>query len=265
MPVKTLTILCIGDVFGEPGRRALVTFLPQVKSELQVDLVVANVENAAAGFGVTPALAKGFLEAGVDVMTSGNHIWDRKEIFGYIVKENLLLRPANYPAGTPGVGSVVVKAGAHQVGVLNLQGRTFMASIDCPFAKADEELLRLRTETSVIVVDMHAEATSEKQAMGWYLDGRVSAVVGTHSHVQTADERILTQGTAYLTDLGLTGPIDSVIGVEPELAIQRFRTGMPSRFEPARGRARFQGAVIRIDPDSGRALSIERVQRDLPA
>ena len=152
---------------------------------------------------------------------------------------------------TAGVGSVVVKAGAHQVGVLNLQGRTFMAPIDCPFARADEELLRLRAETSIIVVDMHAEATSEKQAMGWYLDGRVSAVVGTHSHVQTADERLLPQGTAYLTDLGLTGPIDSVIGVEPELAIQRFRTGMPNRFEPARGRARFQGAVIRVDPESG--------------
>jgi metallophosphoesterase (TIGR00282 family) len=253
MPVKALTILCIGDIFGEPGRRALVTFLPRLRSELQIDLVVANVENAAAGFGVTPALARGFLEAGVDVMTSGNHIWDRKEIFGYIVKENLLLRPANYPSGTPGVGSVIVK------------GRTFMASIDCPFTRADEELAQLRAETPLIVVDMHAEATSEKQAMGWYLDGRVSAVVGTHSHVQTADERILPQGTAYLTDLGLTGPFDSVIGVEPELAIQRFRTGMPNRFEPARGRARFQGAVIRVDTESGRALAIERVQRDLPA
>jgi 2',3'-cyclic-nucleotide 2'-phosphodiesterase len=265
MSAKPLTVLCIGDIFGEPGRRALVAFLPRLRSELQLDLVVANVENAAAGFGVTPQLARGFLDAGVDVMTSGNHIWDRKEILGYIVKENLLLRPANYPAGTPGVGSVVVKAGAHQVGVLNLQGRTFMASIDCPFAKADEELERLRTETSVIIVDMHAEATSEKQALGWFLDGRVSAVVGTHSHVQTADERILPQGTAYLTDLGLTGPFDSVIGVEPELAIQRFRTGMPNRFEPARGRSRLQGAAIRIDPESGRALAIERVQRDLPA
>ena len=159
--VKVLTVLCVGDVFGEPGRRALVTFLPRLRSEFQIDLVVANVENAAAGFGVTPALARGFLDAGVDVMTSGNHIWDRKEIVEYIVKENLLLRPANYPAGTPGVGSVVVKAGAHQVGVLNLMGRIFMANIDCPFAKADEELLRLRAETPLIVVDMHAEATSE--------------------------------------------------------------------------------------------------------
>jgi len=262
--VKALTILCVGDIFGEPGRRALVAFLPRLRSELQIDLVVANVENAAAGFGVTPQLARGFLEAGVDVMTSGNHIWDRKEILGYIVKENLLLRPANYPSGTPGVGSVVVKAGAHQVGVLNLQGRTFMASIDCPFAKADEELERLRTETSVIVVDMHAEATSEKQAMGWYLDGRVSAVVGTHSHVQTADERILPGRTAYITDLGLTGPVDSVIGVEKDLAIQRFLTGMPNRFEPAKGRAAVQGVVIRIDPETGGAVGIERLRRDLP-
>ncbi len=262
--MKALTVLCIGDVFGEPGRKALAEALPRLRAELEVDLVVANVENAAAGFGVTPALARGFLDGGVDVMTSGNHIWDRKEIIEYIVKENLLLRPANYPRGTPGVGSVVVKAGAERVAVLNLQGRVFMPTIDCPFVMADEEVARLRRETAIIVVDMHAEATSEKQAMGWYLAGRASAVVGTHSHVQTADERILAGGTAFLTDLGLTGPIDSVIGVEKELAIQRFLTGMPNRFEPAKGRARVQGAVIRIDPESGHATAIERVQRDFP-
>jgi metallophosphoesterase (TIGR00282 family) len=262
--VKSLNVLCIGDVFGEPGRKALAHFLPRLRGELEVDLVVANVENAAAGFGVTPALARGFLGGGIDVMTSGNHIWDRKEIIEYIVKENLLLRPANYPAGTPGVGSVVVKAGAHRVGVLNLQGRVFMSPIDCPFATADAEVARLRAETSIIVVDMHGEATSEKQAIGWYLDGRVSAVVGTHSHVQTADERLLPGGTAFLTDLGITGPFDSVIGVDKELAIQRFRTGMPNRFEPATGRARVQGALVRIDPESGRAVAIERVQRELP-
>jgi 2',3'-cyclic-nucleotide 2'-phosphodiesterase len=262
--VKSLNVLCIGDIFGEPGRKALAHFLPRLRAELEVDLVVANVENAAAGFGVTPALARGFLGGGIDVMTSGNHIWDRKEIIEYIVKENLLLRPANYPSGTPGVGSVVVKAGAHRVGVLNLQGRVFMNPIDCPFATADAELARLRAETSIIVVDMHGEATSEKQAMGWYLDGRVSAVVGSHSHVQTADERLLPGGTAFLTDLGITGPFDSVIGVDKELAIQRFRTGMPNRFEPAKGRVRVQGAVVRIDPESGRAIGIERVQREHP-
>jgi metallophosphoesterase (TIGR00282 family) len=260
--LKRLTVLCIGDVFGEPGRKALAHFLPRLRAEAEVDLVVANVENAAAGFGVTPALARGFLDGGVDVLTSGNHIWDRKEIVEYIVKENLLLRPANYPRGTPGVGSVVVKAGAHRVGILNLQGRVFMPSIDCPFVTADAEVERLRAESAAIIVDMHAEATSEKQAMGWYLDGRVSAVVGTHSHVQTADERLLPGGTAYLTDLGITGPIDSVIGVVKEQAIQRFLTGMPNRFEPAKGRARVQGAVIRIDADSGRATAIERIQRD---
>jgi metallophosphoesterase (TIGR00282 family) len=262
--VKLLTVLAIGDVFGEPGRRALAHFLPALRAEHEVDFVVVNVENAAAGFGVTPGLARGFLEGGADVLTSGNHVWDRKEILEYIVRENLLLRPANYPTGSPGVGSIVVKAGAYRVGVLNLQGRVFMTPIDCPFATADVEVARLRAETPIIVVDMHAEATSEKQAMGWYLDGRVSAVVGTHSHVQTADERILTGGTAYMTDLGITGPIDSVIGVAKEQAIQRFLTGMPNRFEPARGRALVQGAVVRIDPESGRAVAIERIRRELP-
>ena len=262
--MKALTILCIGDIFGEPGRRALVTFLPRLRSELQVDLVVANVENAAAGFGVTPALARGFLEAGVDVMTSGNHIWDRKEIVGYIVKENLLLRPANYPAGTPGVGSVLVKAGVHQVGVLNLQGRTFMAPIDCPFARADEELQQLRAETPLIVVDMHAEATSEKQAIGWYLDGRVSAVIGTHTHVQTADERVLPQGTAYLSDAGMCGPLDSVIGVRKELVIERFLTQRMNHFETAKSVVYLQGCVIDIDEATGKARSIERVRERLP-
>jgi metallophosphoesterase (TIGR00282 family) len=193
-------------------------------------------------------------------MTSGNHIWDKKEIIEYIGKENLLLRPANYPPGTPGAGSIVIKAGPHKVAVLNLMGRVFLPQLDCPFRKADEELERLRAETSIIVVDMHAEATSESQAMGWHLDGRVSVVVGTHRHVQTADERLLPKGTAYITDLGLTGPTDSVIGVEPELALARFLSGMPNRFEPAKGPAMLQGAVIRIDPETGRGLSIERLR-----
>jgi metallophosphoesterase (TIGR00282 family) len=196
----------------------------------------------------------------VDVMTSGNHIWDKKEIIEYIGKENLLLRPANYPPGTPGAGSIVVKAGPHKVAVLNLMGRVFLPQLDCPFRKADEELERLRAETSIIVVDMHAEATSESQAMGWHLDGRVSVVVGTHRHVQTADERLLPKGTAYITDLGLTGPTDSVIGVEPELALARFISGMPNRFEPAKGPAMLQGVVVRIDPETGRGLSIERLR-----
>ena len=262
---RPVTVLCVGDVFGEPGRKAVQTLLPRLRKQYEVDLAVVNVENAAAGFGVTPLIARTFLDQGVDVMTSGNHIWDRKEVIGYIVKENLLLRPANYPPGTPGTGSVVVKAGPHKVAVLNMMGRVFLPHLDCPFRKADEEIPRLRQDTPIIVVDMHSEATSEAQAMGWYLDGRVSAVVGTHRHVQTADERLLPQGTAFITDLGMTGPVDSVIGVEPELAISRFLTQMPNKFEPAKGPAALHGAVIRIDPDTGRALSIERLRVPLPA
>ncbi len=206
---KPLTVICVGDVFGEPGRRAIQMLLPKLKKQHEADLAVVNVENSASGFGVTPLIARTFLEQGVDVMTSGNHIWDKKEIIEYINKENLLLRPANYPPGTPGAGSIVVKAGPHKVAVLNLMGRVFLPQLDCPFRKADEELEKLRAETSFIIVDMHAEATSESQAMGWHLDGRVSAVVGTHRHVQTADERLLPKGTAYITDLGLTGPVSS--------------------------------------------------------
>jgi hypothetical protein len=262
---RPLTVLCVGDVFGEPGRRAIQALLPRLRKQHEADLTVVNVENAAAGAGVTPPIARAFLDQGVDVMTSGNHIWDKKEIIDYIVKENLLLRPANYPEGTPGVGSIVVKAGPHRVAVLNLMGRVFLPSLDCPFRKADEEIARLRQETPLIVVDMHSEATSEAQAMGWYLDGRVSAVVGTHRHVQTADERVLPRGTAYITDLGMTGPTDSVIGVDPAIALQRFLTQMPNRFEPAKGPAALHGAVIRIDPDSGRGLSIERLRVPLPA
>ncbi len=257
---RPLTVLCVGDVFGEPGRRAVAALLPKLKKQHEADLAIVNVENAAAGFGVTPPLARAILEHGADVMTSGNHIWDKKEIIEYIVKENLLLRPANFPPGAPGAGSIVVKAGPHKVAVLNLMGRVFLPNLDCPFRKADEELAHLRRETPIIVIDMHSEATSESQAMGWYLDGRVSAVVGTHRHVQTADERILPKGTAYITDLGMTGPTDSVIGVDPAIALQRFLTQMPNRFEPAKGPAALHGAVIRIDPETGRGLSIERLR-----
>jgi metallophosphoesterase (TIGR00282 family) len=257
---KPLTVVCVGDVFGEPGRRAVKQLLPGIKKQHDVDLAIVNVENAAAGYGVLPAMCKEFQDAGADVMTSGNHIWDKKEIVEYITKENLLLRPANFPPGVPGVGSVVVKAGPHKVGVLNLMGRVFLPMLDCPFRKADEELQRLRDETAIVIVDMHCEATSESQAMGWYLDGRVSAVVGTHRHVQTADERLLPKGTAYITDLGMTGPTDSIIGADPAAALQRFLTQMSTRLEPAKGPAALHGAVIRIDPDTGRGLSIERLR-----
>ncbi|MGH7323442.1 MAG: TIGR00282 family metallophosphoesterase [Candidatus Rokuibacteriota bacterium] len=255
-----MNILMVGDVFGEPGRAAVRKLLPRLREEHRADFVVVNVENAAAGFGVTPQIARELLDYGADVMTSGNHIWDRKEIVEYITRENLLLRPANFPSGTPGAGHVSVKAGPHRVAVLNLMGRVFMSPIDCPFRKADAVIPELRKETSIILVDMHAEATSESVAMGWYLDGRVSAVVGTHRHVQTADERILPRGTAYITDVGMTGPIDSVIGVDTDIILQRFLTQMPVRFEPAKGPAALHGVVITVDPETGRASDIRRLR-----
>ena len=256
-----MNILMVGDVYGEPGRAAITKLLPRLRQEHAIDCCVVNVENAAGGFGVTPPIARQILAAGADVMTSGNHIWDKKEIVEYLTKENLLLRPANFPAGTPGVGHVTVKCGPHKVAVLNLMGRVFMLPIDCPFRAADAILPELRKDTPIILVDMHAEATSESLAMGWYLDGRVSAVVGTHRHVQTADERVLPGGTAYITDLGLTGPTDGVIGVDRDQIIQRFLQQMPIRFETAKGPAALQGVVITLDrPDTGRASSIRRLR-----
>jgi hypothetical protein len=255
-----MNILMVGDVYGEPGRAAVTRLLPRLRQEHAIDLAVVNVENAAGGFGVTAPIARQILDAGADVMTSGNHIWDKREIVEYIVKEDRLLRPANFPAGTPGVGTVTVKCGAHRVAVLNLMGRVFMLPIDCPFRTADALLPELQRETPIILVDMHAEATSESLAMGWYLDGRVSAVVGTHRHVQTADERVLPGGTAYITDLGLTGPTDGVIGVDRDQIIQRFLHQMPIRFETAKGPASLQGVVITLDPETGRASDIRRLR-----
>ena len=249
----------VGDVYGEPGRAAIGKLLPRLRQQHAIDLAVVNVENAAGGFGITPPIARTLLDQGVDVMTSGNHIWDKKEIVEYIARENLLLRPANFPVGTPGSGFITVKAGPHRVAVLNLMGRVFMHAIDCPFRKADEVIPELRRETPVILVDMHAEATSESIAMGWYLDGRVSAVIGTHRHVQTADERVLPGGTAYITDIGLTGPTDGVIGVDREQIIHRFLTQIPIRFETAKGPAKLHGVVIVVDPETGRASDIRRL------
>jgi len=254
-----MNILMVGDVYGESGRAAVAKLLPKLRREHAIDFCVVNVENAAGGFGVTAPIARQILEHGADVMTSGNHIWDKKEIVAYIVKENLLLRPANFPAGTPGAGHVTVKCGPHKIAVVNLMGRVFMLPIDCPFRKADELVPELRSETPIVLVDMHCEATSESLAMGWYLAGRVSAVVGTHRHVQTADERILPGGTAYITDLGLTGPTDGVIGVDRDQIIQRFLQQMPIRFETAKGPAALQGVVIVVDPDTGRSSSIRRL------
>jgi metallophosphoesterase (TIGR00282 family) len=255
-----MNILMVGDVFGEPGRAAVKKLLPGLRRQHEVDMAVVNVENAAGGSGVLPAMIREFLDAGADVLTSGNHVFRKKEIIPAIARENLLLRPANYPTGTPGAGHVTVKAGPHRIGVLNLMGRIFMDPIDCPFRKADEVLAELARETRIVLVDMHAEATSESIAMGWYLDGRVSAVVGTHRHVQTADERVLPGGTAYITDLGMTGPTEGVIGVDRAIVLQRFLTQMPMRFEPARGPAALHGVLIVVDPDTGRASDIRRLR-----
>jgi len=254
-------VLFIGDIFGEPGRRAVARAVPKLVAQRQIDIVIGNGENAAGGFGITPELAEELFDLGLAVITTGNHAWDKKEILDYFPREPRLLRPANYPSGVPGQGSVVVEsAGGEQLGVLQLMGRAYMPTLDCPFQVAKRELATLKKRTTAVIVDMHAEATSEKMAMGHYLDGEVVAVVGTHTHVQTADDQILPKGTAYLTDIGMTGPLHSVIGVKKELAIEKFLTGMPRRFEVASGPSVFCAVLLELDARLGKALSIERIR-----
>ncbi|HZC80326.1 MAG TPA: TIGR00282 family metallophosphoesterase [Nitrospiraceae bacterium] len=256
-----MKVLFIGDIFGEPGRRALARAVPRLVAQRQIDIVIGNGENAAGGFGITPELAEELFDLGLAVITTGNHAWDKREILDYFPREPRLLRPANYPDGVPGHGSVVVEsAGGEKLGVLQLMGRAYMPTLDCPFQVAKKELAALKKRTAVVIVDMHAEATSEKMAMGHYLDGEVVAVVGTHTHVQTADDQILPKGTAYLTDIGMTGPLHSVIGVKKELAIEKFLTGMPRRFEVASGPSVFCAALLELDARLGKALSIERIR-----
>jgi metallophosphoesterase (TIGR00282 family) len=255
-----MNILFIGDIVGRPGRDLVHRGLRGLVEHYGIDLVIANAENSANGFGITRDIGHTLLEWGVDVMTSGNHIWDKKEVLEYIVTEPRLLRPANYPAGVPGRGSYVAQTGdGRAIGVINLMGRVFMVPIDDPFAGALREIEAIRHRTRIIFVDMHAEATSEKIAMGWYLDGKVTAVIGTHTHVQTADDRILPNGTAYLTDAGMTGPHDSIIGMEKEPSLARFLNGMPTKFEPAIGNPRLNGVVIEADEKTGRATKITRI------
>lgn len=256
-----MKVLFIGDIFGEPGRRALARAVPRLVVQRQIDIVIGNGENAAGGFGITPELADELFDLGLAVITTGNHAWDKKEILDYFPREPRLLRPANYPSGAPGSGSVVVEsAGGEQLGVLQLMGRAYMPTLDCPFQVAKKELAALKKRTAAVIVDMHAEATSEKMAMGHYLDGEVVAVVGTHTHVQTADDQILPKGTAYMTDIGMTGPLHSVIGVKKELAIEKFLTGMPRRFEVASGPSVFCAVLLELDARLGKALSIERIR-----
>jgi metallophosphoesterase (TIGR00282 family) len=253
-------ILFIGDIVGRPGRELVRRGLAALVDRHQIDIVIANAENAAAGFGITREIGDQILGWGVDVMTSGNHIWDKKEAIAYIGVEPRLLRPANFPAGVPGNGTCLARTtDGRTVGVINIMGRVFMSNIDDPFAVVLHEIEAMRERTRVIFVDFHAEATSEKIAMGWHLDGKVAAVVGTHTHVQTADERILPKGTAYLTDVGMTGPHDSVIGVEIEAALGRFLNAMPARFETATGNPRLNAVVVDADERSGLATDIERL------
>ncbi len=255
-----IRLLFIGDIVGRPGRDLVRHGLQAIVERHQIDLVIANAENAAAGFGITREIGDHLLEWGVDVMTSGNHIWDKKEALDYIGAESRLLRPANYPAGAPGNGSYLARTrDGRSVGVVNVMGRVFMLNIDDPFTSVLREIEALKQRTRIIFVDFHAEATSEKIAMGWHLDGKVTAVIGTHTHVQTADERILPKGTAYLTDVGMTGPHDSIIGVEIEAALGRFLTALPAKFDTATGNPRLNAVIVEADEATGRATDIERL------
>ena len=257
MPDK-IRVLFLGDIIGRPGRKALKIIFPSLKEKYNPSLVIANGENAAGGIGITREVSQKLLEH-VDVLTSGNHIWDKREAIAYLDQEPRLLRPANYPPQNPGRGSYIFEdERGRKIAILNLQGRVFMEPIDCPFRKADEELKALKALTSVVVVDFHAEATSEKQAMGWYLDGRVSAVIGTHTHVPTADERILPLGTAFITDVGMIGGYRSVIGIRKDQALKRFLTARPQRFEPGKEGIFFSAVLVEADAKSGKALSIQK-------
>ena len=253
-----MRILFVGDIFGRPGRKVLADHLADIVSTREIDLVIANGENAAAGFGITPRLAEELFKLGVDVLTTGNHVWDRKEILDYFASEPRLLRGANYPQA-PGRGVFCGRSRSDvPFAVLHLIGRIFMAPLDCPFRTAEAELARLPDECRIRIVDFHAEATSEKQAFGWFLDGRATAVIGTHTHVPTADERVLPNGTAFITDVGMTGPYESVIGVDRHIALRKFLTQMPARYEPAEGDVRLASVIIDADEATGRARSIER-------
>ena len=256
-----MNVLFIGDIMGDPGRKALGRLLPKLIVQRRIDVVIGNGENVAGGFGITPDLVEELFDLGLSVITTGNHAWDKKEIVDFFPREPRLLRPANYPDGVPGRGAYVLTTpNGESLGVLHLMGRAFMPTIDCPFQVARREVERLKKAVAAIVVDMHAEATSEKMAMGHFLDGSVTAVVGTHTHVQTADEQMLPKGTAYITDIGMTGPLHSVIGIKKELAIEKFLTGMPRRFEVASGPVVFCAVLVNLDTRLGKALSIERVR-----
>lgn len=262
--IKTMKILVIGDIVGSPGREAIKTLVSPLKQELGIDFVIANAENASGGSGITAKVAAELFASGVDVLTSGDHIWKKPEIFELINQEERILRPLNFPSGAPGRGAKVFKGkNGVKVGVININGRVFMDALECPFKTALKAVEELAAETKIIIVDIHAEATSEKIALGWYLDGKVSAIFGTHTHIQTADEKILPQGTAYITDVGMTGPYDSVIGRRVEDVLTRFLSSIPVRFQVAEGNIQLHGALVEIDEATGKARSILRIQKKI--
>ncbi|WP_026701127.1 TIGR00282 family metallophosphoesterase [Salibacterium aidingense] len=255
-----MKLLFIGDVVGRPGRQMVQEYLPKLKKKYKPAVTIINGENAAGGKGITEKIYKVFLETGAQAVTLGNHTWDNKEIFEFMDRASSMIRPANFPEETPGSGYTLLKVNDLEIGVVNLIGRTFMQPNDCPFKKADQIVKELRKRTPYIFVDFHAETTSEKQAMGWYLDGRVTAVVGTHTHVQTADNRVLPKGTGYISDAGMTGPMDGILGMEKEAIINKFLTNLPVRFEVAGGREQLNGTLIEVDRKTGQAKNIERIQ-----
>jgi hypothetical protein len=257
-----MRLVFIGDIVGNVGRETVRRLLPWIEEKYRPHLVIANGENAAGGRGINAAIARDLYDWGVHGITMGNHTWDNRDIFNFIDEEPRMVRPANLPPGTPGQGAMIVKAGGKELAVLNLIGRTFLPPAECPFRTADDQLSELRKRTKCILVDFHAEATSEKIAMGWYLDGRASLVVGTHTHVQTHDHRILPEGTGYVTDAGMTGPRDGVLGMEKESVIRKFTTGLPSRFVVAEGKWMLNGVFAEIDEETGRAQKVELIRID---
>ena len=254
-----MKVLFIGDIVGKPGRRAVRKLLPGIINRFKTDLVIANGENAAGGFGITQKVAEELFGYGISVLTSGNHIWDKKEALGLLDKEDRIIRPLNYPPGVPGRGSLLYRLNGLNIAILNASGRVFMPPLDCPFRRTDEELERIGSEARVILIDFHAEATSEKIAFGHYLDGRVSAIIGSHTHVQTADEQVLPGGTAYITDVGMTGPAYSVIGVDKDQIIDKFLRQIPKKYNTAKGKSILSGVIIDIDEGTGKAREILRL------
>ncbi|ACB85059.1 TIGR00282 family metallophosphoesterase [Natranaerobius thermophilus] len=258
--MKDVKVLIIGDIVGRPGRYCLRDLLPKIQENYEIDFTIANGENAAAGKGITKKAMNSLLESGVDLITSGNHIWDKKEIFKFIDEERSIIRPANFPPGNPGNGHQIIETNSVNIGVINLSGRVFMSSIDCPFQKGKEIIDKITHDCNIIIIDFHAEATSEKMALARYFDGKVSAIIGTHTHIQTADEQVLPAGTGYITDVGMTGPYESILGVESQAVIDNFITGIPTKFEVAEGKVQFNGVVVHLDSDNGICKKIERIQ-----